>query len=63
MINAWWHDLVFTVQEGRPGDWRRVVDTARPTPEDILAAGEEVPLQGLDYTVKARSVVVLVSSP
>ncbi len=61
MINAWWHDLVFSVQEGRPQDWRRVVDTALPSPEDILAPGAEVPLQSLDYSVKARSVVVLVS--
>lgn len=61
MINAWWHDLVFTVQEGRLEGWLRVIDTARPSPDDILAPDEEAPLQGMDYTVKARSVVVLIS--
>ena len=50
MINAWWQDLVF-----------RVIDTARQSPHDILEPGQEVPLQSLDYTVGARSVVVLIS--
>jgi glycogen operon protein len=28
MINAYHQDLVFTIQEGRPGSWERVIDTA-----------------------------------
>ena len=32
MINAWWHDLVFSIQEGQPEDWLRVIDTTHPSP-------------------------------
>jgi isoamylase len=60
MINAWWEDLVFTVQEA--GEWRRVVDTARDSPDDIVEPGGEQPLASLQYTVGARSVVVLTRS-
>ncbi|HEC16726.1 MAG TPA: glycogen-debranching protein [Sedimenticola sp.] len=60
MINAWWRDLVFSVQQGDPGRWRRVIDTARESPHDIEDPGREAPLQGPDYRVGARSVVVLV---
>lgn len=59
MINAGWEDLVFTVQEGRAGEWRRVADTGLPSPEDIADPGKGFPLSGLRYPVKARSVVVL----
>ena len=60
MINAWWEDLDFTVQEGQAGEWRRVVDTAIGHPNDILEPGHEELLQSLRYKVGARSVVVLV---
>jgi isoamylase len=60
MINAWWEDLDFTVQEGQPGQWRRVVDTAIDQPNDILEPGREELLHSLRYQVGARSVVVLV---
>jgi glycogen operon protein len=59
MINAYWGDLVFAVQEGRPEEWLRVVDTSLPSPEDIAEPGQETRLTRLDYLVKARSVVVL----
>lgn len=39
----------------------RVIDTARQSPHDIMEPGEEVPLQSMDYTLQARSVVVLIS--
>ncbi len=35
MINAFWHDLDFIVQEGAAEEWLRVIDTFRNTPEDI----------------------------
>jgi isoamylase len=60
MINGWKEPVEFRVQEGRPGDWLRVVDTSRPSPEDILDAGSEVPLRRAAYPVGGRSVVVLV---
>jgi glycogen operon protein len=60
MINAGPEDLAFAIQEGPAADWRRVVDTARPSPGDIVADEEAPALKSSDYTVRARSVVVLV---
>lgn len=59
MINGGHLPLVFRVQEGAPGDWQRLVDTARPSPEDITEVGQGVRLASLDYQVGPRSVVVL----
>lgn len=59
MINAYWQDLEFTLQEGRPEEWRRVVDTSLPSPEDICEPCREPPLATARYTVKARSIVIL----
>ena len=59
MINAYWHALDFTIQEGQPSDWLRVVDTALPSPTDIAEPGSETRLQSSVYTVRSRSVVVL----
>ena len=60
MINCYWEDLAFTVQEGRADEWLRVVDTSLDSPKDILEPGGEEPIASLRYTVRARSVVVLV---
>ena len=57
MINAAQNDSVFRVQQ--EGSWKRVVDTSLETPEDIADPGHESCLDGLDYLVKGRSVVVL----
>ena len=59
MINAYWEDLPFGVQEGKAGEWQYVVDTSRPSPDDITDPGAGVPLEGMKYLVRARSVVVL----
>jgi glycogen operon protein len=59
MINGHWEDQNFTVQTGQSSEWRRVVDTARPSPEDIVEPGEEPRLESASYPVRARSVVVL----
>ncbi len=59
MINAFWEDLVFTIQEGRAGEWRRVVDTSLVSPDDIVEAGKVYLISSLRYLVKARSIVVL----
>ncbi len=59
MVNAYWQDLTFTIQEGKAREWRRVVDTALPSPQDIAEPGHEAPLARLDYLVQARSIVVL----
>jgi len=58
MINAYWEDLDFALQVGRAGEWRRVADTALPSPDDIAETGRGHPVSGLRYRVKARSIVV-----
>jgi glycogen operon protein len=59
MINAYWQDLDFQIQEGSPEAWRRVVDTALAGPNDICEPGRETAIAGVHYTVAARSIVVL----
>jgi len=58
MINAYWQELQFQIQEGMPQDWSRIVDTALPSPEDFSEPG--VPLQHPTYPAAPRSIVVLV---
>ena len=60
MINGYWKDLEFVVQEGTIAQWRRVVDTSRESPSDIVEPGRAVPLRSLRCRVAARSLVVLV---
>jgi len=60
MINAFWEDLLFEVQEGKATEWRRVVDTSHPSPSDFCEDGRAEYLSSLTYRVRARSVVVLV---
>ena len=58
MINSYWDALPFVVQV--PGDWSRVVDTARPPGEDIVDTADAVAISSPSYLVNARSIVVLV---
>ena len=60
MINAYWGELEFQVQEGTPQEWMRVADTALPTPDDFPEGN--APLEALTYRVAPRSVVVLLRS-
>ena len=62
MMNFYTQDLTFQIQEGQAGDWHRVVDTSLASPNDILEAGQTVPVPGLSYPVKAQSVVVLTTA-
>jgi glycogen operon protein len=63
MINAWQEALTFEIQEGGPGDWRRAIDTAQASPEDIRTLGDELVVGSMRYAVGPRSVVVLVRDP
>ena len=58
MINAYWEELQFRIQEGTPQDWVRIVDTSLPAPDDFAELG--VPLRHPTYQVAPRSIVVLV---
>jgi isoamylase len=57
MINAYWEDLEFEIQEGTAQEWKRIVDTALPSPDDFSAQG--TPLGKAKYSVSPRSIVVL----
>jgi isoamylase len=57
MINACWEDLEFNVQEGTVQEWKRIVDTALPGPDDFLDDG--IPLERTKYLLAPRSIVVL----
>ena len=59
MINAHSEALDFGIYEGREGQWRRAVDTALASPDDILEAGREPVVAIRRYRVQPRSVVVL----
>lgn len=57
IVNASPEPAPFVIQDPRPG-WRLIVDTSRPSPDDIdLDAPDE--LAHPSYTVDARAVVVL----
>lgn len=63
MMNTFWQDLDFTIQQGQASEWRRWVDTALPSPNDIADNVAAAPVLGsLTYRVKARSMVVLIRS-
>ncbi len=59
MINSYWQQLAFTVQQGDAHQWRRIIDTSAAAPHDFLEGGGD-PLPSLKYEVAARSIVVLV---
>jgi glycogen operon protein len=60
MINASQQPMSFEIREGHADDWRRVIDTARPSPDDFRATGDAAAVGDLPYLVSARSIVVLV---
>jgi glycogen operon protein len=61
MVNAWWQPLRFVLPPTGLADgcWHRWIDTAQPSPDDIVAWGEAPLLPDHAYQVQARSVVVL----
>jgi glycogen operon protein len=61
LLNMDWRPHVFALLPVAGRRWHRVVDTARPSPSDILVEGEEEPVGGESYEAQARSVVVLMS--
>ncbi len=64
-MNAYHDPLEFRIPAAPSGRaWRRVVDTALPSPEDIVAEdhGPRVPIRQ-PYTVREHSMIILVSEP
>src|SRR5262249_50288495 len=56
ILNAYWEPLEFKLPPG--AKWRRRLDTARPSPEDIVEWADAPPVES-PYRVGARSVVLL----
>ena len=59
MVNGHWQEQIFKVQEGRPSEWRRVVDTSRASPDDIAEPGAEAILKSAEYIMQPLVVVLL----
>jgi isoamylase len=57
MINAYWEELEFHIQEGTAQEWVRVADTALTSPNDFSERGQSLGVAS--YQVAPRSVVVL----
>ena len=55
MVNASPNTVTFGVHEGVIGNWPRVIDTAEPSPQDIVEPGQEVVVVSPHYQVKGRS--------
>ncbi|GAX38298.1 glycogen debranching protein GlgX [Nodularia sp. NIES-3585] len=61
MLNMYWEDLEFEIPLLQDRRWYKVVDTAEPSPADIVEKGNEPMVSGDVYHVKNRSIVVLIS--
>ena len=62
ILNAYWEPLDFELplgNDGGPGAWRRWIDTALGSPEDIVPWQMAPSLCGPTYRAEARTVVVL----
>jgi glycogen operon protein len=61
MLNMYWKELNFEIAfvEGR--EWYKVVNTAEPSPMDIMESGKETVVSDKVCLVEGRSVVVLIS--
>lgn len=62
MVNAGSQALIFTIQEGKEGDWKRVIDTSLESPNDFREPGDEVDLRSASYEVNPHSMAVLIRS-
>jgi isoamylase len=58
ILNAYWEPLDFELPVDEEG-WRRWIDTALDSPQDIVPWKEAIPISGHTYRAEARSVVVL----
>ena len=62
ILNAYWEPLEFELPplgDGGPSSWRRWIDTALDSPQDIVPWQTAPAWSGADYRAAARSVVVL----
>jgi isoamylase len=60
IFNAYWEALAFEVPSTTNGEgWRRCIDTALPSPDDISPIEEAALFTGTRYVAQPRSVVLL----
>jgi isoamylase len=59
MLNAYWEPLEFELPDVGTEPWRRWIDTALDSPNDIVPWDEASPVSGNRYRVAERSVVML----
>ena len=59
MINGSSEPVEFVVQEIRPEEWLRVIDTSLTAPEDFCDPGSEARIDGSTCRLNPRSIVVL----
>ena len=57
MINAYWETLSFEIQA--IGPWQRIVDTALPSPADIVETAAAAPIAQNRYDLAGRSIAVV----
>jgi glycogen operon protein len=65
MLNAFWEKLDFELPRcanGHPCTWRRWIDTALDSPNDIAEWSSAPAVPGASYSVQPRSVVALVAT-
>jgi isoamylase len=66
LVNAYWEPLDFELpplSDDGGGSWRRWIDTALASPDDIVDGEGAAPVPGAAYRAQPRSVVVLLSYP
>jgi glycogen operon protein len=61
MLNMYWDALNFQLPVIPGQRWYRLVDTARPSPDDIIETANQVPIAENQMRVEGHSVVVLLS--
>lgn len=61
MLNMYWDALDFEVPIVPGRRWYRLLDTARPSPDDTVETNRQVPIESDRVQVEGRSVVVLLS--
>jgi glycogen operon protein len=59
ILNAYWQPLEFELPNLEGAAWRRWIDTAVESPNDIVPWDESPPVPGDRYRVADRSVVML----
>jgi len=61
MMNMYWEPLPFELPTAGDRKWFRAVDTSLDSPNDIAPRGQEVEVNGSEYVVNSRSIVVVLS--